>query len=375
MNARPGFFDAPAAKLVHIEQGTQVWLDWRDGKDLPDGKPRITGTLAAIISGNSIKKITPYQQWAEMTGRKKPEEASEYLRKLWAHGQKLEPVARAAYEEHTFNEVRPICVEHPLHPWAAASLDGLTGSGDVPVEIKCPVSQKKHDMAKAGIVPPEYIGQVVWQLFVLPKAKELHFWSYFPNDKDGIKGALVVVQRDQAMEDLLFKKCLDFRISLVKDTPPVGDDWAAAARGYREAKAAFDEAQEALRQWEGNLIEMLPAGDKSYEGGGVKVTRYPRKGSVDWERAMRSLGRPDDEVQAAMEASREPGPVNFPAALASLGVEPNAIEQMSTEFATDGKMSHRITMTALADETESLEPEKPQESAPLTDEVSPWTGW
>lgn len=374
MNARQNFFST-SARLVHIEQGTQMWHEWRDGKDLPDCKPRITGTLAAIISGCSVKKITPYQQWAEMTGRRVAPEPSAFLKKLWAHGQALEPEARAAYTAYTFNEVHPVCVEHPNHPWAGVSLDGLPASGDVPVEIKCPVSQSKHDMAKAGRVPDEYVGQVAWQLFVMPQARELHFWSYYPKDKDGIKGALVVVQRDPAFEDQLFKKCLEFRIALVNDTPPVGDDWAATARGYREAKAAFDEAQAALKEWEASLIGLLPATDDSFEGGGVKLTRYWSKSSIDWDRAVSSLGKPQPEVQLALEAARQPGPIDYRAALSALGVSNQEADALASSFEVKGKVSHRITLTAIADATECLEKPVTQEPVRTTDADSPWLGW
>lgn len=138
----------PGCKVINLQQRSPEWHAWRSGLDLPDGKPRITGTVAAIIAGDSVTGKTAHQLWMEMTGRKAREEPSEFLRRLFEHGERTEVIARAAYERMTGNRVYDLCVEHPDHPWAAASLDGLTEWGDILWEGKSPISQRVHTMAK-----------------------------------------------------------------------------------------------------------------------------------------------------------------------------------------------------------------------------------
>jgi putative phage-type endonuclease len=338
------FFQNSAVRLIHLDQGTQAWHDWRNGADLPDKKPRVTATLAAVISGTSVAKTSPYQAWLEMTGRKPKEEPSDFLRRVWAHGEKLEPIARQAYIDETGNMVMPACIQHPHHPWAAASLDGMTRLCEIILEIKCPISQRKHSIAKAGFVPDEYKAQCAWQLFCNPEAHEVHFFSYFEDDEAGQTTALVVFQRDKAYEEWLFNECWSWRVCLVKDTPPLSDSWMIAAANFRRLKQEAEESNEALAQAERALMVLLPDGVASHEGAGVKVTRYAGKAGVDYDGLIKSLNLPADEVQKALDSSRAPGPIDYGKALLNLQVAPDTLQELEVTFAKAGKLSTRFTL-------------------------------
>ena len=337
--------DAPlhidGCKLVHLQQRSTEWHAWRNGADLADGKPRITGTVAAIVAGDSVTGKTAHQLWMELSGRKQPEVISDYLRKLFDHGQRTERVAKAAYEAATGNEVFEICVEHPDHPWAAASLDGLTALGDILSEFKAPVSQRIHTMAKRGMVPSYYYPQVQWQLFCTPTALEAHYYSWFEEDEEGIKGALVVVQRDQEYQEQLFRDCLDFRICVVEDRPPANNQWLLAARTYRQAKADLEEATARLESSMKALTDMIPPDRDTFDGGGIMATRYYAKCSVDWKTGFKSSDITEEAIAEAEEACREAGPIDYARVLDTLGIDEERRKVLEEASRTPGAVDYK----------------------------------
>lgn len=330
-------------KRIPIMQRTKAWYDWRSGLDLPDGKPRITATTATVIAGDSVSGQTPNQLWMEMSGKKPRAEPNDFLKKLWEHGEKLEPKARQAYIDYTGNVIVEACVEHPLHPWCAASLDGLTEAADIEAEIKCPISQRVHNMAKNQVVPSYYYLQMQWQLHCLPGVTEAHYWSYFEDDEDGIVGALVVVKRDEQVIQRLFNEALNFRTCLLEDRPPASDDWLIAAKLYREAKIELEEATSRVNTAQKRLIELMPIDKKTFDGGGVMVTGYTVKGTVDFAALIQGLNKPEDEVKAAVEAARSPGEVDYRKALEKLGNTDAEIDELIEKHRKDGETRYRFT--------------------------------
>ncbi len=277
-------------KIIQLDQRSQEWHDWRNGKDL-DGFPRITATTAAVVSGRSKWK-TPWRLWNEMTGRRQPDPVNPAM----LRGVRLEPVALAAYEELVGFRAAPVCIEHDNIPWAAASLDGLNVEKHVVVEIKCP-GEAHHAMALAGVVPPLYWAQMQWQLLCAGNGFIAHYWSF-----DGAQGKLLVVPPDPVFQQTLLAQAEEFRRMLVEDVPPAGDDWMEAARQWRAAKQAVEDAKALLEEAESKLKEL--AGEQErIEAGGVIFSRYSAKGSVDNEALLRDLGVDEETV----ERYRKPG--------------------------------------------------------------------
>jgi putative phage-type endonuclease len=337
------FFNQGLSGLVYLEQRTQAWHDWRDGKDL-GGTPRITATMAAVIAGDSVSNKTPHLLWQELTGRREPAPVSEFAQRAMARGVKLEPAARQAYTEQTSNVVMEICVQHPDHPWAAASLDGLTASGDIVLELKCPTSQRVHNLAKSGEVPTYYVAQLQWQLLCTPSAKEAHYASYFEEDEDGESMVVVVVKRDPVFLAWLFDQALNFRLALLEDRPPAHDSWLIAARQYRLAKAELDAAQSRLSDCETALLAAMPEGSDLQDGAGVRVSRFRVRGAVNYEGLLATLSTDPAAIQAAVEASRPPGQPDFAKAAMLLGgLSAEQVAQLEDRFRAEGAMRHRIT--------------------------------
>ena len=99
----------------------------------------------------------PRSLWEVMTGRI-PEMDLFKGNEVTQRGQKLEPVARRAYELRC-GKLAPPCdfQVHPKHIWLGATPDGLVGEAGL-LEIKCPL-HKAHEK-----IPPHYMAQIQGQL-------------------------------------------------------------------------------------------------------------------------------------------------------------------------------------------------------------------
>src|SRR5438552_3282204 len=94
-------------------------------------------------------------------------------------GVALEPEARRLYEEQTGIVTRPALIVHPEHPWAVASVDGISFEGDRLLEVKCP-SAEVHASIVPGAVPEDYLVQIRWYLY-LTGAAICDLVSYHPD--------------------------------------------------------------------------------------------------------------------------------------------------------------------------------------------------
>lgn len=200
-------------RLVRLVQGTPGWHVWRSHG--------IGGSDAAAVLGLS-PWCTPLLLWQRRTGRA-PEEAVNWAMR---RGQRLEPVARRAYQELTGTRVPPACVQHDAHPEWRVSLDGFDLAGELLVEIKAP-NGVAHRHALEGSLPDYYRPQVQWQLLVtgLPHAHYVS-WSDAGEFGDGERLAVVEVAPDPALQALLEVYAARWWRCVREDRPP---DWTTVA--------------------------------------------------------------------------------------------------------------------------------------------------
>jgi len=309
-------------KIIELEQRTPEWHAWRQGEDLPDKGPRITASMVPQIIGASPWG-NAYDLWLELTGRK-PGKVSNFAMQ---RGINLEPLARAAYTAQTGIEVRDICVEHPLIPWVAASLDGYALFGDPLVEIKCPGADD-HATALLNQVPGKYIPQCQWQLLSCPNAEMNHYWSY-----DGQTGVLVEVPRDKAYQEFLYRVASQFRQSVIDDIPPDGEEFAYLAqeirRLYKEKKILEETYKKATTQ----LSVLLPEYAKSASFGGVTVSKSTPDGRIDYDALIKDLGVSPDDVEKYRKKAKDSATfritVNLDAVIPECGLTSSAPAQTS----------------------------------------------
>lgn len=210
-----------------LAQGSPAWLEWRrqgiGGSDLvgilglqPPWKGDIP-TRASVLA----QKVDGVEGERNFAMRR---------------GTRLEPVARAAYEERHRCTAPPACVEDEKSPWMRVSLDGLCRQRHFEgppwvLELKCP-GWESHSMTLAGVVPDYYRSQIQWQLLITG-LELLHYASYSEHQRyaEEDRLATVIVTPDAAMQQMLLRECAEFWAEVEE----ARKKRAEAVRAYPEA--------------------------------------------------------------------------------------------------------------------------------------------
>lgn len=272
--------------VLRLVQGTQEWLDHRRNYRNASETPAVMGISPWV---------TPYQLWLERTGRAKAKVNAAMIR-----GADLEAAARIAYERLTGNLMEPLVMVDGEY---SASLDGITLDGQTLLEVKCPMqgrSSQTWQCAAAKEVPERYFWQIQTQLMVAG-ASLAHLYVF-----DGAEGLLVEVKPEQRFWERIRGDWDVFMAFLAKDQPPPlcerdtreRDDlaWKQAADVYINAKQAADLAGAALDAAKQHLTALTQ--HPSEAGFGVTVTRYWKKGSVDYKRVPELKGTDLEQYRA-----------------------------------------------------------------------------
>ena len=163
-------------KILHLEQGTQKWLEARCGKITASCFNKIltpTGKLSASAEAYMDKVIDE-----RLSGRVEETFQSEAMKR----GQKLEPQARLAYELRFGKDIQQVgLILHDIET-ISCSPDGVVLDGNKVIhglEIKCLSAPRHIKMLRQQKIPPEYIPQVQGSLWIT-KAQYWDFWAYHP---------------------------------------------------------------------------------------------------------------------------------------------------------------------------------------------------
>ena len=116
--------------ILKLVQGTQEWHDHR-------AKSRNASETPAVLGVSPWQ--TPYQLWLLKTGR-----AEQKVTPPMQRGTDLEPAARAAYELQSGHIMEPLVM---IDGEYSASLDGITLTADLVLEIKCPFKGRDSALA------------------------------------------------------------------------------------------------------------------------------------------------------------------------------------------------------------------------------------
>ena len=209
----------------------------------------ITATDATVIAGLSPYK-TPYQLWAEKTGKAQPTPVGAAAHR----GIILEDAVARFYEEETGTELRKSngVVRLTEQPWAMASLDRTVVGQPGLVEIKTSASRRWSLYP----VPPEVQAQVQWQMFVTGAP-----WI----DVVALLGGLVFrierVKADTKLQGELYNRAIAFRNAIATDTPPPmqgtdSDTFAVVTpQATDEWSPADEEAERVARVYEETRVE------------------------------------------------------------------------------------------------------------------------
>lgn len=258
--------------VLKLVQGTPAWHDYRRTM-------RNASETAAVLGISPW--LTPYGLWLIKTGR-----STQEVTAPMAHGTKLEPEARAAYETATGEIMNPLVLADGPY---SASLDGINLAGDLIVEIKCPFRGKSSSLWREvveGRIPDHYNAQVQHQLMV-SGAATAHLWCY----ADG-EGTLLTVERQEPLMTTIRDCWEEFQQYLDGDSPPplseadsaFRDDpaFVGAALAYLDAKRGADAADERLDAARKALVGL--SAHPRETGGGVSVVRLWKQGAVDYKK-------------------------------------------------------------------------------------------
>jgi putative phage-type endonuclease len=264
--------------IVKLIQGSPEWHQHRLQHRNASETPAVLGVSPWM---------TAYQLWRIKTGRV----ASPDVTSAMAHGTKLEPLAREAYEHLTGFVMEPLVMVDGAY---SASLDGITLDGGLVLEIKCPMNKESKLLAeaKAGRVPVAVYWQIQTQLMV-SGAELAHLYVY-----NGAGGILLEQRPEASAWDTIRTDWDRFMAQVhADDPPPMTDrdtvvrtdaDWLAAAQAYIATKRRADEAAVALEALKRQLTDL--ARHSSEQGGGVSVSRYWKSGVIDYKKVPELAG-------------------------------------------------------------------------------------
>lgn len=259
----------------------------------------ITASKVAAIVGTS-----PYESrfslWHRMAGNLPPQAQTDDM----TRGHYLEPAIRQWFtDQHPeFVTSGPMWITHPEHPWAGATLDGLTGAdNDCPLEVKT----ARYAWEWVDGVPPGYVDQCQWQAFILD-APRVHVAALV--DMEFIER---VIERDDDRIAYLLAECATFRDSLHRGEPPALDDSTHTYQAIRvlhpdidpeavdvTTRAAVDfiaarrELTTAEARWNlarSEMADLMGSAQRATHDGQTVAIRKARNGGTPWVEAPRTL--------------------------------------------------------------------------------------
>jgi len=295
-------------KIINLEQGSQEWLQWR--------KTGVTASEIAAILGLSPYK-TPWQVWAEKTGLVEPEDLS--ANPLVAAGVAQEDIARSLFEQKHDDILLPVCVESTAQSFLKASLDGLSQNSE-PVELKVPSESTWKKVVSEGENSDAYklyYPQVQHQLLVTGANSG---WLVFYRDEQLCEFA---IERDYAMIDEIIQKAGEFWELVVQGKEPEKDpvrdffhpqgeqteQWNISAQSWLECNDELKSLEKRVKELKSiqeqhlGAMKSLMGAFMHAEAGGLKVTRFNVRGTVDYEKLLSDKGISLEEC----ERYRKPG--------------------------------------------------------------------
>lgn len=247
---------------LEIEQHTPQWHDYR--------KSHVMATDAHYILSGQTERL-----WRIKMGLDKV-----FVTQAMRDGSNMEELARCAYEEHTQKIVVPCVYQHDTNPWMAASLDGYGILEYSAVEIKC--GKKTYELAKKGVIPPQYRAQMQHQIEVLGLDK-IDYWCF-----DGIEGILIEIPRDNDFIVNMVAKEEEFYRYLQDLTPPPSryhyrddEEWEKVNKDWKHVNSQLRDLSIKEKELRNQILTISQNQDSI--GKYAKVSFRERKGMIDYK--------------------------------------------------------------------------------------------
>lgn len=263
-------------KPINITQNTDAWHEWR-------------ASVYGASDCAAMLGISPYKTREALirekaTGEK--EAANEYMQSIFDAGHQAEQAIMPHLDAQIGEPVFPHCGTWDKNPQIAASLDGITFSGDIIVEHKLlrdsDASRKRFQMAQMGELQAHDMAQVQQQLMVSGADKCLFVVSDGTPENIAIAEVLPDAQWFERIEKgwQQFAQDVEAYQSITRDD----GDWQAAAQDYLTLSEQIKALEAKQKETRLRLEEMAEqSGAKKITGGGIVVQRVKRAGSVDYK--------------------------------------------------------------------------------------------
>ena len=249
-------------------------------------KEKIGASDAPVLMGVSPYD-TPYSLW------QKKLDLLPQTQMTWPmeRGHNLEPLAREQISQQLGVALAPQVKFHSSIPWMMATLDGLSDDRQTLVEIKCP-GETDHQIALSGQIPEKYYPQIQHQLEVCELEKGYYF-SF-----DGKAGIMIEFFRDDKYIKKLISIEKEFYSCMQDLSPPdltekdyltvESPEWFMLASQWRQINSQLETLEREEKKLREGLISLC--GTQNSTGGGVKVSRFLRKGSIDYAKVPQLQG-------------------------------------------------------------------------------------
>lgn len=277
-------------QVVRIEQRTEQWHEFRANG--------IGGSEVAAIMGISPFQ-TPYGLYLEKSGRVGGKDLSRNPHVI--RGIENEDRIAQIIAAHFGESGESICGIHDDYSFVRCSFDYVTHKAIS--EIKAP-SDKQWEWVKENGPHPYYVVQAEYQAIVaetLDLESRLIYWR-INEGKDELMVFPVILTQARRAE--IIERVSDFwNRCIIDDVPPDLDperdrieinspEWIEAAKRWVAYSLQVKDANEAVKaikekmQKEEAIFQRLADGFPLAEGGGIKYTRYFKRGNIDYKSAF-----------------------------------------------------------------------------------------
>lgn len=191
--------------IKDVTQGTTEWKMMRLGK--------ISGTRLKDVMGTALARENLLN---ELIAEEVTEQYEEiYITPEMQRGTEEEEFAIRAYEERTGIDTKEIGLAvHDEYDWLVLSPDRFAKRNTHAVEVKCPKTKTQISYLRQGVVPKEYMSQVIHYFIVNEKLKTLDFISFDPRIKmKDLQLNIVSLKREDLQDqiDSAWESLLSFR--------------------------------------------------------------------------------------------------------------------------------------------------------------------
>jgi predicted phage-related endonuclease len=256
--------------------------------DSPDRRSFIGGSDARIIMGNDEAMLV--RLWREKRGEVEPEDLSDNL--IVQLGTVTEDLNRRWYERNTGRGIKDVQrrVQHPVHKWMAATLDGVVDPGGAVFEAKFMLPWTFSEEAAAE----KHMAQLQHNMWVSDARSAVLSiitgggkWVEMPVHADPLYQHLLLTAEKQ------FWRCVMSgeeprlfgvepprpRLEAVRIVDMSGSNsWAEFAATFRRTRSAYQEHEGA----KADLKKLVPEDAKEASGHGLRAKRS-KSGAVSFE--------------------------------------------------------------------------------------------